>query len=104
MGEAFQKLFMMDPIRGPVLTAVVGDRAFKPDDIVFTSLKASPRPERSAGQFKPPSLVNVWDNVLFFHDARFTELRQAVRYMADENFIPLTDPEVDAIVEYLRTL
>jgi cytochrome c peroxidase len=70
---------------------------------VFTSLQSRPRPERAAGKFKPPSLVNSWDNVLYFHDARYTELRQAVRYMADENYIPFTDAEVDAVVEYLRT-
>jgi DNA-binding beta-propeller fold protein YncE/cytochrome c peroxidase len=104
MGEAFQQLFSMDPVRGPVLAAVVGDRAFTADDIVFTSLKSAPRPERAAGKFEPPSLVNAWDNALYFHDARYTELRQAVRYMADENYIPLTDVEVDAVVEYLRTL
>ena len=41
--------------------------------------------------------------VLFYHDGRFHELRDAVEYMADISNLALTDAETDALVEYLRT-
>jgi DNA-binding beta-propeller fold protein YncE len=103
MGKAHQDLFKRVPVFGEVFTAVVGDRAFTEDDVVFNLLKARPRPNRSAEEFKAPSLVNTWDNALFFHDGRFHELRQAVEYMVDVNQFALTDTEIDALTEYLRT-
>jgi DNA-binding beta-propeller fold protein YncE len=103
MGDAFLSLFGADPIQGPVFKAVVGDRAFTADDVVFNYLKATPRPERPAGKFKAASLVNVWDNALFFHNGQFHELRDAVAYMAEVNYLPLTDADIDAVIEYLRT-
>ena len=74
---------------------VIGDRAFTPNDFVFKSLHAKPRPSRSAEEFKAPSLVNVWDNALFFHDGRFHELRQAVNYMNEYNKLKLNDQQID---------
>jgi DNA-binding beta-propeller fold protein YncE len=71
MGKAHQDLFARVPVLGEIFVAVVGDRAFGPDDVVFTTLHAKPRPVRSAEEFKASSLVNVWDNALFFHDGRF---------------------------------
>jgi DNA-binding beta-propeller fold protein YncE len=103
MGKAHQDLFKRIPVFGEVFTAVVGDRAFTADDVVFTLLKSKPRPDRSAEEFKAPSLVNVWDNALFFHDGRFHELRQSVQYMSDVNNLELNDQQISALVEYLRT-
>jgi len=103
MGKAHQDLFKRVPVFGEVVTAVSGDRAFTEDDVVFTLLKSRPRPDRSAEEFKAPSLVNVWDNALFFHDGRFHELRQAVQYMSDANNLGLDDQQVSALVEYLKT-
>ena len=103
MGKAHQDLFARIPVLGELFTTVVGDRAFTQDDVVFKALHATMRPDRSAAEFKAPSLVNVWDNALFFHDGRFHELRQAVDYMNTANALNLTDAEVSAIVEYLRT-
>ncbi len=103
MGKAHQDLFARIPVFGEVFTAVVGDRAFAADDVVFTSLKASPRPDRAAELFKAPSLVNVWDNALFFHDGRFHELRDAVTYMVEMEDLPLSEKDIDALVEYLTT-
>ena len=104
MGKAHQDLFKRVPVFGEVFTAVSGDRAFTEDDVVFTLLKSKPRPNRSAEEFKAPSLVNVWDNALFFHDGRFHELRQAVQYMVDmKKNLDYDEPQVDALVEYLRT-
>ena len=103
MGKAHQDLFARVPVFGEVFTTVVGDRAFTEDDVVFNLLKARPRPDRRAEDFKAPSLVNVWDNALFFHDGRFHELRQAVQYMSDANDFNLENDDIDALVEYLRT-
>jgi DNA-binding beta-propeller fold protein YncE len=103
MGKAHQDLFARVPVFGEIFVAVVGDRAFRPDDVVFTKLHARPRPVRSAEEFKAPSLVNVWDNALFFHDGRFHELRQAVEYMSDVNAFDLDEQQISAVVEYLRT-
>ena len=58
---------------------------------------------RSAEEFKALSLVNVWDNALFFHDGRFHELRQAVEYMSEVNDLGLDEQQISAVVEYLRT-
>jgi cytochrome c peroxidase len=90
-------------VYGEIINAVVGDRAFTEDDVVFRVLAATPRPNRSAEEFKAPSLVNVWENALFYHDGRFDELRDAVEYMAVIDNLALTDAETDALVEYLRT-
>ncbi len=103
MGKAHQDLFKRVPVFGEIFTAVVGDRTFAEDDVVFNMLKAKLRPDRSAEEFKAPSLVNVWDNALFFHDGRFHELRDAVQYMSDANDLALDAQQVDALTEYLRT-
>ncbi|MGI9319066.1 MAG: hypothetical protein ACR2QW_17195 [bacterium] len=103
MGEAFQALFAADPVRGPILQGVVGDRALEKDDVVFEYLQSSPRPARPEGEFKAGSLVNVWDNALFFHNGQFSDLRDVVEYMIEENELPLADEQIDALVEYLRT-
>ena len=103
MGKAHQDLFARVPVLGEIFVTVVGDRAFGPDDVVFTTLHANPRPARSAEEFKASSLVNVWDNALFFHDGRFHELRQAVEYMSEVNDSGLDAQQISAVVEYLRT-
>ena len=103
MGKAHQDLFARVPVLGEIFVSVVGDRAFGPDDVVFTTLHAKPRPVRSAEEFKALSLVNVWDNALFFHDGRFHELRQAVEYMSEVNDSGLDEQQISAVVEYLRT-
>ncbi|MGI9260795.1 MAG: hypothetical protein ACR2QR_02095 [Woeseiaceae bacterium] len=103
MGEAFQALFAADPVRGPILKGVIGDRAFTQDDVVFEYLQSSPRPERPVGRFQAPSLVNVWDNALFFHNGQFNDLHDVVDYMIEENYLLITEGEADALVEYLRT-
>ena len=103
MGKAHQDLFARVPVFGEIFVTVVGDRAFGPHDVVFTKLHAKPRPVRSAEEFKAPSLVNTWDNALFFHDGRFHELRQAVAYMSEVNGSDLDEQEISAVVEYLRT-
>jgi DNA-binding beta-propeller fold protein YncE/mono/diheme cytochrome c family protein len=103
MGKAHQDLFKRVPVFGEVINAVVGDRAYTQDDVVFKLLAATPRPNRSAEEFKAPSLVNTWENALFYHDGRFNELRDAVEYMADISNLELSDGELDALVEYLRT-
>jgi len=44
MGKAHQDLFKRVPVFGEVFSAVVGDRAYTPDDVVFRLLAATPRP------------------------------------------------------------
>jgi hypothetical protein len=87
-----------------LVDALHGDRALGPTDEVQRTFDFRPRPARARGAFKAPSLVNTWDNVLFFHDGRFTTLHQAVSYMNDSLGLDLSDGDLDAVVEYLKTL
>ena len=102
MGKAHQDLFKRVPVFGEVFTAVVGDRAYTEDDVVFNLLAATPRPNRSAEEFKSPSLVNVWDNALFYHDGRIHDLRGAGEYMAALRHPELTAGALEVPGEYLR--
>lgn len=81
-----------------------GDRDLGSDDPVQEILGFRQRPDRVAGQVKAPSLVGAWDYVLFFHDGRYDDIRDAVRHLDDNLALGLSDDDVDALIEYLRTL
>ena len=67
-------------------------------------------------RFRTPTLRGVADTAPYFHDGGVADLREAVKHMAgggdrtipglDPNFVDrgLTDPELDDIVAFLRTL
>ena len=102
LGVPFTNLF--PPAAKEILTALRGDRALGDGDTVQQTLGFTPRPDRARGAFKAPSLVNVWDSPLFFHDGRAAALDEAVRDMAPRVGQAPTDDEVSALVEYLKTL
>ena len=102
LGPPFTRFF--PGLMGDILETIVGDRDLGPGDFVFEAMAAHQRPARPAGQLKAPSLVNVWDNVLFFHDGRFTRLEDAVGYILDTLQLELGEDERLALYEHLRTL
>lgn len=98
----FESIF--PPEQSELLTLMRGDRDLGPDDRLGEILDFEPRPARIAGQLKSPSLVGVWDQVVFFHDGRYDDLHDVVRYFDDHLALGLTDGDVDALVEFLKTL
>ena len=102
LGPAYTKMF---PAAGAMLFAELrGDRALGDGDPVQALLGFRQRPNRARGQLKAPSLVNVWDRVLFFHDGHATSLDAAVRDIAARVGAQLGDGDVSALVAYLQTL
>lgn len=101
-GSFFESIF--DPLDAELLGLLRGDRDLGAGDRAQEILDFTPRPDRAAGMLKAPSLVNVWDQAVFFHDARFERLEDAVRYLDDRLGLMLDDEDERAIVEYLRTL
>jgi DNA-binding beta-propeller fold protein YncE len=102
LGVPFTNLF--PPAPRQVLSALRGDRALGGDDVVQKTLQFTPRPDRPRGAFKAPALVNEWENALYFHDGRAASLEDAVRDIAPRVGPMPTDDEVNALVEYLKTL
>jgi cytochrome c peroxidase len=84
--------------------AVRGDRALGQDDMVQQVLQFRRRPERPRGMFRAPGLVNVWDNVLFFHDGRYTSLEQVLQHLDRHLALGLGRDERRDLIEYLKTL
>lgn len=81
-----------------------GDRALGDKDPVQMTLGFRPRPNRSANQFRPPALVNVWDYSVFFHSGAEPTLRGAVALLNKQLSLEMTDTQIDDVVEYLKTL
>lgn len=81
-----------------------GDRDLGPEDPVAATLGFRPRPERAAGHVKATSLVGAWDHSVFFHDGRYDDIRDAVGHLDEELALGLSEADVDAVVEYLKTL
>lgn len=99
----FERL-RQDLPEAPYLKLIRGDRDLGDSDPVQRYLDFRPRPNRSRGSFIATSLINVWDNTLFFHDGRFSDLSEVVDYF--DSFLGLQLPQDDktALIEYLRTL
>lgn len=87
-----------------MLELMRGDRDLGPDDPLQPLLDFEPRPARLAGQLKAPSLVGVWDQVVFFHDGRFDKLEDAVAYLDQTLALGMSEEDRRAVVEYLKTL
>lgn len=102
LGEVFTNLF--PPAAKDVLSKLRGDRDLGPSDHVEQVLEFDPRPERKRGQLKSPSLVNTWENVLYFHDGRVDSLADAVSDISKRTGGELTGDDLNAVVEYLKTL
>lgn len=102
LSEAYTKLF--PPVAKRVLDELRGDRALGANDDVQNTLHFTARPDRARGMFKPPALIDVFDAPVFFHDARFTSLADALGYHDTTLGLGLTDDDRDALLAYLRTL
>lgn len=102
LGEVYTNLFPSEAKN--VLSRLRGDRDLGAGDEVQQILEFTPRPDRKRGQLKSPPLVNTWENVLFFHDGREDSLKGAVRDIAKRTGKELEGDDLDAVVEYLKTL
>jgi len=98
----FQSL--LPPLEAQLLEELRGDRDLGEGDFVQETLDFRPRPNRARGMFKATALVNVWENNTFFHDARYDDLHDVVRHFDEHLSLGLSDDDVEALVEYLKTL
>jgi len=95
---------MLPPMAKQAFDLTRGDRKLGTGDPLQLQLNFRQRPDRARGQFKAPSLINTWENVLFFHDGRFDQLADAVSYLNDKLAAGLSADDQKAIVEFLKTL
>jgi hypothetical protein len=102
LGPPFAAIFP-EPA-GSLLLLLSGDRDLGEGDIVEEILAFEPRPVRPAGQFKAPSLINIWDEALLLHDGRFTSLDEVVDFKVDALAISLSSDEKAALIEYLKSI
>lgn len=96
--------FALAPAAVPAFQSASGDRALGPGDPLQALLMFRQRPARKKGELKAPPLVNVYDDVLFFHDGRASSLEEAVEDMTARTQIALSAEEKKALVAYLKTL
>lgn len=102
LSDAYTKLF--PPVARRVLDLLRGDRDLGAADPVQQTLQFAARPERPRGQLKAATLVDTWQNVVFFHDGRFTSLEEVVGYFDGRLHLGLSSDDRAALVEYLKTL
>ena len=102
VGPFFESLF--PPLEAQLFHELRGDRDLGADDFVQQTFDFRARPERKASEYKAPSLVNVWDNALFFHDGRYDTLADAVGHIDAALMLGLSADDKKAVLEYLRTL
>jgi len=103
LGEPYVLLFP-NPVTQDALRQLRGDRELGSADEVQLILQYTPRPDRKRGELKAPSLVNTWENAVFFHDGRANSLEEAVTDIAARTGAPLSEPETRALVEFLKSL
>jgi cytochrome c peroxidase len=102
LGEPFTNLF--PPAAKDALSRLRGDRDLGASDPVQQTLMFEARPDRKRGQLKAPSLLNTWENVLYFHDGRADSLEEAVKDISKRTGTELSGDDLKAVVEYLKTL
>lgn len=102
LGTFFESLF--PPLEAKLFKELRGDRDLGPGDFAQTTLDFRQRPARKRDQFKAPSLVNVWDNAIFFHDGRYESLDGVVQHLDETLSLGLSKEDRGAVVEYLHTL
>ena len=95
---------MLPPVTKQAFDLIRGDRVLGTGDPLQLQLNFRQRPDRMRGQFKAPSLINVRENAVFFHDGRFDKLEDAVSYMNDRLMAGLSADDQRAVVEFLQTL
>ncbi len=95
---------LADPKSQEIAESLIGDRPLGGDDPVQKILDYRPRPVRGAGQFKAPSLVNAFDNAVFFHDASVGTLRDAIRHVSSKLDLTFSDEDFAALEAYVKTL
>jgi cytochrome c peroxidase len=101
LGEAYTHLF--PPTARTILDLLRGDRALGAADPVQLTLMFTPRPDRARGVFKAASLVDAWEDNVYFHDARFTSLDEVVAYFSTQLDLALDAADQLALVEYLKS-
>lgn len=94
----------LPPLEKELVTKLRGDRSLGTGDRVQEVLDFRPRPDRKRGEFKAPSLINVWDSVVYFHDGRFETLAEVVGYLDSVLKLGLSADDKQAVIEYLKTL
>ena len=87
-----------------IATTLKGDRDLGPGDEIQKILDYRQRPVRKFGQFKAPSLVGVFDNAVFFHDASVDNLKDAISRINTLLHLNLSDSDVGDLEQYLKTL
>ncbi len=102
VGPFFESLF--PPLEAQLFHELRGDRDLGEGDFVQQTFDFRARPSRKAAEYKAPSLVNVWDSALFFHDGRYDDLGDAVGHLDETLMLGLTADDKAAVLEYLRTL
>lgn len=102
MPQFFESLF--PPTEANILTLVRGDRDLGEGDELQMLLDFRQRPNRARGFFKATALVDVWENAVFFHDGRYDDLHDVVRHFDEHLSLGLSDADVEALVEHLKTL
>ena len=95
---------LADPGSRQIAEALVGDRPLGGDDPIQKILDYRPRPVRGAGQFKAPSLVNAFDNAIFFHDGSVDNLKDAIRRINMLLGLNLSEDDISALEAYVTTL
>lgn len=102
VGPFFESLF--PPLEAQIFHELRGDRDLGPDDLVQQTFDFRSRPPRKAAQMKAPSLVNVWDNAVFFHDGRYDSLSEVIDHLDENLTLGLSGEDKSAVIEYLKTL
>ncbi len=102
LGTFFESLF--PPLEAQLFKALRGDRDLGPDDFVQLTLDFRARPPRKANEMKAPSLVNVWEQAVFFHDGRYDNLEDVIDHLDKNLALELSGSDKTAVVEYLKTL
>jgi YVTN family beta-propeller protein len=60
--------------------------------------------ERGQSRYNPPSLRGVSQNGPYFHDGRASSLQEVLGHFQHQLPVPLTDDEIQDLIEYLKTL
>jgi YVTN family beta-propeller protein len=102
LGTFFESLF--PALESKLFKGLRGDRDLGPGDFAQVTLDFRPRPARKRAEFKAPSLVDVWDNAIFFHDGRYDSLDGVVQHLDETLSLGLSKADRAAVVEYLHTL
>ncbi len=101
LGTFFESLFPAGDAE--IFHGLRGDRELGSKDPMQQKLDFRPRPDRDAGMFKAPSLVDTWDNVVFFHDGRFSSMEEVVHFKNVQQELEMTAADERAVVELMKT-